>query len=600
MAYLDKRKKNNNGKKQNKIITKLSYSTIINLIYYAISPSEYISNTNLSNLLNLLDSIDVDKSYTDEKDLSIKQYFHLLHETVKLNLKEVVSDTYELMDFLEEETDEEYLPNSIIQAVLDDDAIENNKLSDKKIIYWNQYIQEKLDYISIYQDIPSLEEIVESFKYSDPEKTKRIIPQAKEVLINLNKKFNNNSMNYESTRNSFNILDRNNARSVIKNSLVNKFNPGNRIPTGYQMLDEMLGGGLSEERCYLLLGIPKGAKSGTVLNIVMNIATNYVDYQLKDPNKIPCILYFTMENSMNETFERIYNYLGIDFNFDYEIVKNKMGKEIKKYKISETEVDEILDVIMKATYDKTGIALRIEFKEHMSVDTGILDKFYDDYSLLDNQELIFVAQDYIKRIHSQRSYKTEQKRDELGEVINEFCNFAKSKKIPVLTISQLNRTALATVESAKESKKKDLARKLGGSQVGESNLIYENADYTIVTNKEDNEDDGRVYQTFKLIMARGKSNKDYFAQPYDPDPKYNNFRIATDIDLPEPLGIDRISSLEDANDIKEKENTNEAIKNRRQKRVKATIDLSKITENDGEEEEFNPLQDLLNEEKEVL
>jgi hypothetical protein len=286
----------------------------------------------------------------------------------------------------------------------------------------------------------------------------------------------------------------------------------------------------------------------------MNVACYYDDYELKYKDKTPAVLYFTMENSMIETFERIYNYLGLSFDFEFELIKTKSGKEKKKYKITDEDIDEILDTIERETIQKTGVALRIGFKTHMSVDTGILDKLYDDYLTLDNQEIICVVQDYIKRIHSQRAYKTEQKRDELGEVVNEFCNFAKSKNIPVLTASQLNREALRVVENAKSERKKDIARKLGGSQVGESSLVYENADYSIILNTEKTES-GDKFVTFKCIMARGSSDVEYFAQPFDPEPKYHGFRIATDIDNKQPLGMLRISDEPDMDDTIQIENS---------------------------------------------
>ena len=68
------------------------------------------------------------------------------------------------------------------------------------------------------------------------------------------------------------------------------------------------------------------------------------------------------------------------------------------------------------------------------------------------------------------------------------------------------------------------------------------------------------YQTFKCIMARGESKIDYFAQPFDKNPIYHNFRIATDIDLDKPLGVERISDLQTIDDINVIENSNKNIK----------------------------------------
>lgn len=568
MAYTDKKKK----KKNKKVIqNKYKLTTVTNLINYSLTFHDLITVSNLVNLKTLIDSIDIENSYDPESELTLIHFLRLLNEILELSINYTVDDIEELKNTIIERTDEDYIQRSIIDMIFAQ-AIDH-QFDEKKIIYWNKFIQDQLDYQSVYEDIPALKDIINVFENPDPKTLSTAIPMAKQVLTELNKKFNLNTMSTEGKINSFNILDPHNAKAVIKQSLESIYNPGNRVTSGYKLFDKMIGGGFEEERCYLLLGVAKSFKSGTMLNIVMNIVTNYYDYQLKDPDKTPAVLYFTMENSMIETFQRIYRYLGLEFDFPYTIKKNKKGRKVKIYQISDKDVETILQTIQKETIEKTGIALRIEFRTHMSVDTGELDKLYENYALLDNQEIIFVAQDYIKRIHSQRSYRTEQKRDELGEVINEFCNFAKNKKIPVLTASQLNREALKVVESSKTNRKKDVARKLGGSQVGESNLIYENADYTIITYREEDKETQTLYQTFTLVMARGDSYIDYFAQPFEKDEKYHNFRIAMDIDLDEPLGVERISDVMDMNDINKISNMPENLP-----KLKSPISVKEVRE----------------------
>lgn len=579
MAYLDKKKIN-----INKVKCSLPLSTINTLINYSLTLDDSVTISNLCNLNRLISNINIEASFNPSREFPSIERLRLLKEILNLNINYDVEDYDELMEVIKNRTSEDYITRSTIENIFER-FIESPPLTHKQILYVNNFIQTQLDLSAIQTDIEKLKNAIAVFEHPTPEEVEANLPVMKDLLITLNKKFNLNSMDDEGKNNSFNIADRSNAKNIIKKSLETIFNPGNKLTTGYKMLDAMLGGGLQEERCYLLLGVAKSFKSGTLLNIVMNVATMYYDYQLKDQTKTPAVLYFTMENSMIETFERIYRYLGLEFNFKYENIKNKKGKTIKKYLIDEKDVQEILDIIERETIEKTGIALRIEFRTHMSVDTGELDKFYENYLLNDNQELILVVQDYIKRIKSQRNYKTEQKRDELGEVINEFCNFAKTRKIPVLTASQLNRQALKSVEDGKSSRKKDLSRRLGGSQIGESSLLYENADYTIITYREEDEENGTIYQTFNKVMARGDSYIDYFAQPYDPDPKYKNFRIATDYDLDETLGVERISDSLDQDDIKVIANSNNSVKllkNRKNSNDDCTYDVDDDGEDIGE------------------
>lgn len=575
MAYIDKKKKR---EKINKVRTKLSLSTIMNLIYYSLTYDGNVSVSNLANLQRLVSGIDIENSYNEEEDLPTIEHLRLLIEILDILVNYNVDSLDELKDYIKDGTDENYIPKATIESIFSN--AEDKQFSDKKVLYWNQFIENQLNNNCIYKDIPTLKAIVEAFEHPDPKTMNELMPLAKETLVNLNRSFNVNKMSVESKYNSFNITDRSSARAIIKKSLEAIYNPGNRIPSGYQLFDKMIGGGFQGERVYTLLGSAKTFKSGTMLNMALNVCTMYDEYDLNDPEKTPAVLYFTMENSMIETFERIYHYLGLNFSFPYEEKMTKTGKKIKKYIISDDDVDQILDTIEKETIEKTGIALRIEFRTHMSVDTGELDRLYENYALIDNQEIIFVVQDYIKRIHSQRSYKTEQKREELGEVINEFCNFAKERHIPVLTASQLNREAQKMIESAKTKKKKDIGKKLGGSMVGESSLIYENADYTISIYREVDEDTGDLYQSFNLLMARGESYIDYFAQPYDKDPKYHKFRIATDYGYAKPLGVERMANLVDTNDAIAHENSNERMKKVAANRNNITRNLKNIDSED--------------------
>lgn len=544
MSYIDKK-----SKKVDKGFLKLSISTITNLTFYTLSGDENITKSNLFNLQKLLNTIDTSR-YNEEKELPTIQRLKLL----KFLVDNVLIDDFDYEDLkqLAKDTLNKSVPSNIIEDVFNN--AENKEFGREKIERWNNFVETQLNMFTINKYLPSLKKIIDMFENPDFETLDENVADSKETLQEINKIFNSNKNSTDSKMDSFNIADRKTARKIIKKSINAILNPGNKITTGYQLLDQMMGGGMQGSRCYLLLGVAKSFKSGTLLNIAMNVACYYDDYELKYKDKTPAVLYFTMENSMIETFERIYNYLGLSFDFAFDLVTTKSGKQKKKYKITDEDIDNILDTIERETIQKTGVALRIEFKTHMSVDTGILDKLYDDYLTLDNQEIICVVQDYIKRIHSQRTYKTEQKRDELGEVVNEFCNFAKSKNIPVLTASQLNREALRVVENAKSERKKDIARKLGGSQVGESSLVYENADYSIILNTETTES-GDKFVTFKCIMARGASGVEYFAQPFDPDPKYHGFRIATDIDNKQPLGMLRLSDEPDIDDTIQIENS---------------------------------------------
>lgn len=582
MAYTEK--KINRGKrfeKNEKIINKLSLSVLINLIKYTLCDSEYISDRNISNLKKLIDSIDENHSYDSENDGLMLEYFHLLKEILKLYFEMEVS-LNDVKDIIEERCEESYISKNTLETVFTD--VFSEEFSDKNVLYWNKWVQDKLDYFSLYKDLDELQKVIDAFKVPDLKMDSvKLIPQAREIIQNIARQLANNKSLDTSKLNMFDPTS-SDCKIVVKNSLDSCLNVGNKLSTGYQRLDKMLNGGFENGRCYLLVGIPKHFKSGTMLNLVLNIACNCKNWITKNPDTIPCVLYYTMENSLNETLERVYSYLGIPFDFEYTIKKNKYGFESKEYHLTDEEINSVIQTIQEETMKKTGVCLLIQYEGRRNIDTSIFYQIYDDL-LVQGKELIFIAQDYIKKIRSVQP--APDIRYELGYVVDEFCLFAKDKNIPFLTIHQFNREGVRVSESAKTEKKKDLGRKLNASMVGDSNLVIENADVSLAVDREFDEETQQTYQTFSLMMSRVKTdpNLHYFAQPFDPDPKYRNFKIAVDIDLPEPLGIDKISNISEAKDVKVRDSSNDAIKNRRDRKIKATMDIRNILEENLDENE---------------
>ena len=238
MSYTSRKKKEKEQK--NKILAKYTVGTITNFIYYSLSTNDIITVNNLVNLKRLIDYVDIDKTYKIEEDLTTIQMLRLLKEILNFNIDYTVEDIEELKTTIKDKVDDNYIPHSLIDSLFEG-AIEH-EFDQKKIIYWNKFIQDQLDYISVFNYIPALKDLISAFEFPTPEDIENIIPVAKDMLISLNRKFNLNTMATDGKMNSFNITDRYNAKKIIKQSLENIYNPGNKIPTGYKLLDKMLGG----------------------------------------------------------------------------------------------------------------------------------------------------------------------------------------------------------------------------------------------------------------------------------------------------------------------------------------------------------------------
>jgi hypothetical protein len=175
--------------------------------------------------------------------------------------------------------------------------------------------------------------------------------------------------------------------------------PSRTIKTGIKWLNDSLGGGFESGRCYLFLGLPKGFKSGLLLNCALWAKHYNSGLEARDPTKKPCVLYLTQENSINETIERLWSYYF------------GTSDEVRKY-----SPDEALAIIQKAGFDSEGVTVAIRYRANRSITTADMDNMIDDlYS--DGLEVIMVVQDYVKRIKSIE--KWQDYRLELGSVVDE-------------------------------------------------------------------------------------------------------------------------------------------------------------------------------------
>lgn len=602
--------KKNKKKKKVKIDIKFSIDDILRLIQYTTSfESEYFSKKNIVNLKKFLGYLDED--VYDEEEVLQKEYFRLLLEIVDLVIE--LDDTVEIDEIYNkcyDNLNDEYVSDNTLNTVFQCQYLEEC-MSEERIQSWNTYIQEKLDFITIFGDVNKLQSVIDAFKVPNPnmKNFSTLIPQARDVINSLARQLNTNVMNTTSQYYDFNPMDKLKSRHIIQKTLSSQLNPGNKISTGIRMLDAMIDGGLEGKRVYTLVGIPKRFKSGTMLNIVLNIASEYVDYRLKDTSKTPAILYITQENSIEETFVRIFEYFGLDFEnetkeygLEVKYEKNRKGKEIKKYKLSDKAVEIVYKKIMEYTYEKTGIVLRVRYIPPMTVDTSILDSIYDEYLNIDGQELIMVAHDYIKKIRSQSIpviTNAAENRLVLGAVIDEFEKFAKNKEIPVLTISQINREGVKLLEEAAEGRKKQ-TRKINAGHIGDSNLIAENSDVCILINREE-DDEGNDYQSFKMLMSRVKDCGIHeFYQPFDDDPRYNGFRIVKDIILDHSVAVEQIYFDESSEEKKVKNSSNEGIKGRSKNRnnAEASKILDEMEEDSDEEDISSDAEEFLSDDDE--
>lgn len=278
--------------------------------------------------------------------------------------------------------------------------------------------------------------------------------------------------------------------------------PTNKLQTGIQWLNRMLNGGFESKRSYLFMGITGVGKSIILLSIALWIK-RYNNISARDGMK-PAVLFISQENSMDETFERIFN-----MNISADDIRDFTDEEIEQ-KLNESGV--IIDDV-----NNNNINFIFKYFDDKEIGVKDIDAMISDYEK-EGIQIIAVVQDYIEKLKPKQ--KQNEMRFVLGSIATELSELAKKRNIPVISAAQLNRMASSVVDNAIANNKTNAIKLLGRDNVSESWDMIKNVDSAIIINREvdDRSEPERQYMGFKLVKFRGKPNKDkiyVFLHPFD-------------------------------------------------------------------------------------
>jgi hypothetical protein len=476
------------------------------LLQYTLSENTLINKKSLINLRKLIEFIDMN-DYKDDyaRTLRIELIKKILEGVIDQNIyKDAFIEDYCLKELPQYSKD--------IQELFDSNEF-REFVSNDDVMFVNNYVEQNLTYIYLYKHSSSLEGALQQLKLSDVNNLKRINSQFEKIVGTMYRDIQSAKAVNKFAAMDFNVGG-NNIDAVIRSTIEELKKPNNHMAMGIKQLNNMLDGGLENGRTYLFFGLPKGFKSGTLLNIGIWACKYNKNVVTKDPTKKPCVLYVTQENSIRETLQRIFVY--------------STGKSIVDY-----DEQEALRIIREEIIGDSEVDFFIKYRPNKTISTADLDGMCDDLEL-EGYEVITLIQDYTKRIRS-ANYNPDI-RLELGNVVDDFTVIAKSRNIPVVSAGQLNREAYRILETSLQKGRTNIGKELNASHVGESALMIENTDYGIIVNKEEDLTTKEEFLTFKLIASRAKKPKvTYFAHPFE-----NGLRLQEDVMLSKSVSIERI------------------------------------------------------------
>ena len=462
-----------------KITNNIDIRTLDIICKCIVSNNTIIKRGHIVNIKNLMDLLDP-SIYKNDPDKAKRVDF--INKGIEARLDYNLNDPYMIV-------------SHIYGGITDTSVVDLDKfegLTNSEITWLNTAVSESLKYSTIEKNIDDLMDVCNRIKSAGFANSKvDLVHEFEDKISHIQNEFRR-SKNESETDTMFSLRD-----GYFENIMYDTYNslssPRRKLITGMQGMNELIGGGFENGRCYVYFGLPGEGKSTVMLNILYQIKKYNKDYKTKDPTKKPCIVLLTMENTVTESIERLFG-MATGLSDMTNLAPDGAIKMLREK--GELYIN-----------DESPIDIIIHFKPSNSVDTSYLYSLTED---LEDQgmEVIAMFQDYIGRIRSTQRY--QDTRVEYGAIVDEFKIFAEVKDIPVITVAQLNRDASKHIDEGRKSSKSDLVRLIGRSNISESMLILNNIDAGFIIAPELT-DTGIRYLGVQRIKIRYKAGDLEFA-----------------------------------------------------------------------------------------
>ena len=503
-----------------KLPIKIDITTLDMTIQFLYKDGALKTRKALTNIDKLFKSLDKD-IYT-EKEVELTNRIWIIERTLEGYLREGLVQEEVVKNYckLDSECDD------YKASILDQITSQKKQINYEESKYLLRQIDERLAFGYTVTLKHIVQELFALIDESDPRSYKSLqddLYQIANSIINIKRR--TNSLGADQT---FSLQDE--VFETVLFDSMEKLNNRNRIfITGIKHLNTFLAPGYMSKRLYTYLAFPGGGKSQILLKTAWDIKKYNSGIECKNPDHRPAVLMITMENSIEETIERIFNMVSSD-----DDIRNYSPKQVKK----------MLKKDGLTVTDKDNIDIIIKYYPNRSIDTndlyGIIQDLEDE-----GVEVIALILDYVKRIRPAEKALTEK--EELKNITNELKDLATYWDIPVITAQQLNRTASAIVDAAIQAKKSDVTKLVGRDGVAGGWEIIENSDVVIIINREKKLGTDEVYMTFKLLKRRYRSadndeklrELEYFNHPYA---KGSSIRLVDDIEMGESISLTSLSS----------------------------------------------------------
>lgn len=362
------------------------------------------------------------------------------------------------------------------------DSISLNPLKEDEIPGIIKHVKSIKKLTASLSNFYQMREFVDNFAYNNFDSVDDALEEYERLLTSAYStySFEKRSEDVVSLK-SLNLLD--DEYDSVLEIIGNNYSGKSSISTGYKKIDEVINYGFEPGRTYIFAGSSGSGKSTLMLNFIRNIISKP---KKKETELNELYAYITLENYIDESLLRLYCSCNA-----------KTSREILNHYES-GERDNIRP-FFKDLCQKNGTNLDMQYFVPQTVSAIDILMYLEDLKKKHEGRSVLkcVFIDYFDLLKP--SMSSDMYRLELGRIAIDLKVLAATLKIPVVTITQLNR-------SAYDRKEKD---KLSLSMMGESIKKVEHSDFVaLLDHNQDYDDDSfkeKDHGTLSIFIGKNRS-----------------------------------------------------------------------------------------------
>lgn len=459
-------------------ITKETFESILN---YLISVKS-VSRRFIHNILILLEKLDKGPYERDDYD---KFIIDAVEFTSQLRF-----DGVNNLNYIKNSIEQSSLDQKYVNKIFNNLKNATSEMTKEEYINLEKCIADYVDYIYIYITRSSIVQSYSDLMNTNGKPSIESIHKLKDLFESTlsNIRMTDATRNDESDIN-IDPKNKNQINTRIEELYDILTDPSNNFKVGIKELNRFLKGGYKRKRCYIYYAPTNSFKSGILLYNALWIMKFNPQIKPKFPNKRLAILLLTMENSVEETMDRIYSiYTGGQFDVE-NLTKDQYVKQWA----------EINGDLFNSNF---SLIIRYVSPGYTSLSIqSLVTEIEDD----DNLEIAVVIIDHLGNIG-----KLDKHADDRSGLISsmyELSDWVKRTDRLLITAMHTNSTFDSEIAEAIANGKSNLVNMMGRHCIADAKYIDRAVDMSIYLYKEYSHYDGNFYLGFKYEKVRGKEQK---------------------------------------------------------------------------------------------